>query len=590
MNAPQGFDHHRGREPLLPPTSPLRTGLFVALSLTGFIAVNALWHYLGSGRWIDLSPVAFRRDLASPLGQTFVQPLSVFSYPWMILVNGLLLGVIIFTPVTLAVLYRLRVAAGFVAVVVLVGHAPVLAAALAGGCLLAGKTHLRSDKPFLAALLGLVPIAVYLCFFGFLGTDSPVSTGLQRVALHAPLVVAFVSAILAVAIVLLLARLTRYRPGIVWPVLTVMLAIPLAIFHRQVGTAELEYSLIVSQLPGGTGLLEPIALETWRRDHQAQSMIGAKLHTCLLEDLGHHRQGLVSRCEQFAARHHSSPRLPEILWLEAQAASLVLDEQALELSSSERGLVRYSTAHSQEVSAPLWRVLVDKYDSSPQAALAHWRLVELALRNQDVASALNHLQQAQRRLSQQVLEARSQQRPLMEVFVAPATIPNERYYDEALLATQRLLWLIQRNDVVYDVGAAEALAALMRLNPCRIDYYQRLCHLAGLYESTPLEDNLKLAVAMATPNLYERAEMLIPLADNREADSSIEANYELGRLALQTVEAPALSLVPRLAKPHDYFSRVVDAAPNPFADLAAQHLVWLSTTQTGLARAADKAP
>ena len=116
MSAPaQGIDHHRGSEPLLPASSPLRTGLFIALSLSMFLAVNSLWHYLGTGRWVDLSVQAFRRDLASPLGQTFLQPLGVLSYPWMILVNGLLLGIMIFTlGIVKTVLVVLLVFIGFI--------------------------------------------------------------------------------------------------------------------------------------------------------------------------------------------------------------------------------------------------------------------------------------------------------------------------------------------------------------------------------------------------------------------------------------------------------------------------------------------
>jgi len=90
-------------------------------------------------------------------------------------------------------------------------------------------------------------------------------------------------------------------------------------------------------------------------------------------------------------------------------------------------------------------------------------------------------------------------------------------------------------------------------------------------------DNLKLAVALATPNLYERAEMLILLAEDERTDSAIEANYQLGHLALRTREAPALGLVEKLKNPRAYFQLVVAAPDNPWRDLAAYQLAALKT-------------
>jgi len=194
-----GFDHHRGAVPLLRPAGLERTALTVTVSLAAFAVVNSLWHYLGTGQWVDLSGGAFRDDLSGPLGQSFLQPLSVFSYPWMILVDGLLLGAIVFVPLTVAVLYRLIVAAVFVLVVALVGHAPVLAIMLAAGCLLATRTRWRSDKPFLAALLAMAPVAVYLGVFSSWGLDIGLAP-VQRVVLLAPVAAALVAAVAAVAL------------------------------------------------------------------------------------------------------------------------------------------------------------------------------------------------------------------------------------------------------------------------------------------------------------------------------------------------------------------------------------------------------
>ena len=83
---------------------------FLAVNVVGFAVVNAFWHYLATGGW-GFSFQAIR----SPLGEMFIRPLHVLSYPWMIPVTGLLLGLVILVPLIVAVLHRLLFAVIFVA-------------------------------------------------------------------------------------------------------------------------------------------------------------------------------------------------------------------------------------------------------------------------------------------------------------------------------------------------------------------------------------------------------------------------------------------------------------------------------------------
>ena len=66
--------------------------------------------------------------------------------------------------------------------------------------------------------------------------------------------------------------------------------------------------------------------------------------------------------------------------------------------------------------------------------------------------------------------------------------------------------------------------------------------------------------------------MLIWLAADERTDAAVEANYQLGMLTMQTGRAMALPLIPRLKQPKDYFRTVIAAPPNPWQDLARQHL------------------
>jgi hypothetical protein len=561
-----GYNHHRGAVPLLQETSPFRTGLFMVVNLAAFIAANAFWQYLATGQWLDFSLHAYRRDLATPLGEMLLRPLSIFSHPWLILVAGLLLGVILLMPILVSVLYRLALAAPFVVVVAVIGRAPVLAVVLAAGCLLAARTRLRSDLPFLAAMLGFVPAGVYLYFFAFFGTDTAAVQPLQRLVLAAPVILAVVVAVLGLATVLGLTRFVGFKPDIAWPVLLLLLAGAVTIFYTQVGTDELEYALITENLAAGDAVFEPQAVETWKRQNHAE-----KVDDKYLQRL---RRQVINCCLSFVSRYPTSERAPAVLWVAAQAASLQVDSSALQV-----GLVKYSAAYPAQASAALWERLAGEYGHSPQAGVAYWRLGELAMRRGEVRQAYAYLVRAQGKLaSQSVAAAPAAGKSITDVFTPTPSVPADRYYAEAAFAVRKLLWLMDSNEVLNDLPSAEALAAYLNCNPCDAHYLERLSELAGTYEHTHLEDNLKLAVALACPSPYERAEMLILLAAKKGSDAAVEANYELGRLVLRTAGAPALPLVENMHKAEDYFRAIQAAGQSPWKSLAEEYLATLAVT------------
>jgi len=440
----------------------------------------------------------------------------------------------------------------------------VLAVVLAFGCLLASRTRLRSDLPFLATVLGFVPAGVYLYFFAFFGADTAAVQPLQRLVLAGPFVLAVVVAVLASAAVLGLSRLVGFKPDVAWPVLLLLLAGAVTIFYTQVGTDELEYALVTENLAAGDAVFEPEALETWKRQNHAERFDDPYLHRL--------QRQVIDCCLSFVSRYPASERAPAVLWVAAQAASLQVDGPALQV-----GLVKYSAAYPLQASAALWERLAGEYGASPQAGVAYWRLGELAMRRGEVRQAYAYLVRAQGKLAgQTVAAAPAAVKSITDVFAPTPSVPAERYYAEAAFAAGKLLWLMDSDDVLNDVPSAEALAAYLNCNPCDAHYLDRLSELAGTYEHTHMGDHLKLAVALACPNPYERAEMLILLASRKGSPAAIEANYELGRLVLQTAGAPALPLVENLHKAEDYFRAIQAAGPSPWKSLAEEYLATLA--------------
>jgi len=603
---------HRSSAPLLRRRRrPLEFFLFLA-TLAVFAYVNAFWQYLSTGHWINYSPEAIRRDLAVPLGRMLLAPLSIFNYPWMTLVAGFILAVVIFAPLLVAVLHRLRLALLFVMTVAVLGHAPVLAGALLVGCVLASRTPLRSDTPFLAVLLGLVPVGVYLYLFGVSLLSEAAVLPLQRGVAAAPFMIALLSALLVCGLVLVVAKLAGYRQLAVWPMIVLMMSGPTTVFHLGVGTDELRYSLITGPLAPGDSIFSPDSLANLRKKKDLEGLDGERLFNAVSGLLDTRRAELIESCRRFVAGYPDSERAPAVLWIAAQCHSLRISRPAL-----DDGRIMYYASHLSAASEAAWRRLIQDYRKSRQAALAHWSLGRLTLRqagarglddktvSQRLAQAGEHLAAAEERLA--AIAGPADQGGLDEfsdrVFLPVPLLPTRGCYRQALLEVRRLRWLISANDVIETweqalsggkpADRAKSLKLLAALSEylqidargVTVDEYRRL--LGQLlrdkgFEKTRLGDNITVAWACVLPRPSQRASALIAIAKVRPpTDAAIPASFELGVLASGAGSAGDLKSVKDLRKPQEYFKLVIAAPDNPWKPLARERLAWLAALDKG---------
>jgi len=597
-----------GNAPLLREGNRWLTHPLMVMTLIAYASVNAFWQFLSTGRWIDYRGEAFRHDLAVPLGQMLLAPLSIFNYPWMTLVTGFILAVVIFVPILVAVLHRLRTAAVFVVIVAVLGHAPVLAGALVVACVLSSRTPLRPDTPFLAVLLGLVPVAVYLYLFGLSIVSEAAVLPLQRGVAAAPFLIALLSASLVCGLALSVARMVGYRQWVVWPVIVVLMSGPMTVFYLGVGTDELEYSLITGRLAPGDSVYRSLSLANLQKGTDSDDLTGDKLFNAVSGSLEIRRARLIKACREFVGRYPDSQRAPAVLWVAAQCHSLRISRPAL-----GDGRVMYYASHLSKASKETWEDIVDRYRKSRQAALAHWRLGALALRevgdptlsdkaiSERLTQADKHLATAEERLAAIVGAAgdAGADESVDRVFLPVPLLPTRGCYRQGLVEVQRLRWLVVANNVVetWDKVAAGgkpadrvkamkllmALAAYLKIDANGVDhatYRRRLADLIGRFEGTNLGDNLTLAWSNTSPDPYGRARALIPLAEVRPpTDAAIQASFELGILASGTAGAAALGLVDNLRKPEEYFKLVIAAPDNPWKPLARERLAWLEAQQ-----------
>ena len=329
---------------------------------------------------------------------------------------------------------------------------------------LTAATPLRSDLPFVAILVGLIPVELYFYFLAFAGVKLVTMKPMLQLLYAVPFLGAIALAVVASTIVLWLAKQTGNRPGVIWPVLVVLLAAPVAIVYDRVGADELHYSVIVRSMGPGDSLLPEEALEAWRNQTNNHGLSGEALVNQLKDELDLRRNRMVRRCEEFLGRFPDSKRGPEVLWVEGQAQSTQLVRHKLD---GNKGLIEYSATWPLADSAACWSRLIEQYPSSGPAAVARWRMGQLAARSGQFDKARAALHEALPGLSAAAARQEGRRNPLGTIRLA---VPTADYYQNAHFKASELISLIERNEIERSRELLEYLDA----NPCQTGSPRRL--------------------------------------------------------------------------------------------------------------------
>ncbi|RPI61278.1 MAG: hypothetical protein EHM48_05945 [Planctomycetaceae bacterium] len=417
---------------------PWRESVPLAICVGVYLAANLFWQYLSSGSWlagINLSLSSYQQAVVTPIGDIFFHPLSVLTHPWMIAITGLVLGLIVLAPLIVAVKYRLSVGAAMTILTAIVGHAPVLALAVAFGCMLAVRTRLRNDMPMAAIAIGLLPAGLYLYLFSFATGNASSVLPVQRWVPYMPLVVAIVASLVGATVVLAANRLFKLRLRIITPVLLAMLALPVILFYSRVGAAELEYASIADSMAGGCTIFEPTFTDAWAKSNNYNKLSPDQLRKRVLDDMNARRGYIIARCDSFLERFPQSNKCAEVLWIKAQSQSIQLDE-----AEFRKGTIRYIESTPLPESRETWTRLARDLNDSPQAALADWRLGELALRSGNRTEARRRLTLAAENLNSIIIRQREmRQEEKTRVFRPMQSIPAASCYEQAQIEANRLL-------------------------------------------------------------------------------------------------------------------------------------------------------
>ena len=177
------------------------------------------------------------------LGRATVTGVSIFEYPWQIIVLGLLMGVMAVVPVLVAQLMSFGHSFLFVLAVFFLANLPGFAVFLIVSCFAVAARPLRFRSRIIAIALCLAPQLVYWGAFGGARGVEPLEWGFS----FAPWIWAWLTGMTIAGIVLAIGHYTRYKPGLIWTFTTTTLLLALAIFGWAIGFDELDYQLHVAR-------------------------------------------------------------------------------------------------------------------------------------------------------------------------------------------------------------------------------------------------------------------------------------------------------------------------------------------------------
>jgi len=208
------------------------------LALTVYLVTSVMISKLMTG-------TLFSIDFNGPwyLQRFLFSPLSIFEYPWQILVLGMLMGILISVPVLTSQLMSFRYSILFLLILAFIAKLPGMAVFLLISSFATALRPLRFRSRYIAIVLCMSPILLYFAYFG--GAKS--NDNIQWALSFAPWLHGWLTALVIAAIVLGIGHFTRYRPGLVWSTTSVVLIGTIIMFQLTIDFAELDYQLYIAK-------------------------------------------------------------------------------------------------------------------------------------------------------------------------------------------------------------------------------------------------------------------------------------------------------------------------------------------------------
>jgi hypothetical protein len=535
---------------------------FWLLAVGTFCLSCLFWSKIVTGAFWSFSFQTLTSLESWRLGTFVTTGVSIFEYPWQILVLGLLMGILAIVPVLVSQLLSFQHSLLFVVGVVFLANLPGFALCILVSCFAAACRPLRFRSRIIAIALCTAPQLIYWAYFGSARGGDPVEWGFS----FSPWICAWLIGLGIAGLVLGIGHFTRYRPGLVWAFTFVFLSLAVVTFEIRIGFDELDYQLYVAR--NNPELMEefhdhsitkaldetisdplvkkylawffypkePIALRA-RLKEKIQTQLGFDSWPywfAVPPELNYQEKKawLDKQYDSFISRRPQSDRMPIALYYKAILREYRPDIKML----GQEEILHFYSDYPYERSQDTWERLYTEFRDSPESVEARWRIARHWAGHGEFSEADRLLAEAQtmaaERLSLLEKEPTASD-TLFGRFRAPAdsvmTVSKLNELQRRLSHLQSLIGPENRTD---EPVSARRLARFVMLNAHAADYEQQLDRLLkGMGESEPLRDNIELARTKLIEDDQLRGVELSKLHEQSSGrDGGIEALYELALL------------------------------------------------------------
>ena len=507
------------------------------------------------------------------LGQFVITGVSIFEYPWQILVLGLLMGILAIVPVLVSQLMSFGYSVPFILAVAFLANLPGFAICLSVSCVAAACRPLRFRSRFIAIVLCTAPQLLYWGYFGGTRAVEPIKLGFS----FTPWICAWLVGLGTAGLVLGIGHFTRYRPGLVWMSTSAVLLTAIVVFEVKIGFAELDYQLYVAKnnpeqisefhdhsitdaldrtLANPTvrkylaGFFYPTELIPLRAElkREIQNQLSQERWPSWFivpPQLRYQakRQWLLEQYDLFITGRPKSRRMPIALYYKALLSEYSPDIKQL----GQKEILHFYSAHPLERSREIWYRLYREFSDSPESLEARWRIAKHWAGQGKFELANELLLQAQAIAAEQLRllkKEQTQTETSLSPFRPPAdTTMTKSRLDELQRRLNQLRNLISTENRTDEPrlseergepALAKRLAKFVMLNPHAPDYARGLQKLLKQTNyNDPLRDNILLAQTKLVADEHLRAEKLAQLHRKfADSDAGCQALYELGLLEL----------------------------------------------------------
>ncbi|MBN2019306.1 MAG: hypothetical protein JW749_03695 [Sedimentisphaerales bacterium] len=537
---------------------------FWLLTVISFTGVCLFWTKILTG-----SGFSFNLELATSsrhwrIGQLLLTGVSIFEYPWQIVVVSLLMATLAVVPVLTSQLLSFIYSVPMILAVFFLADLPAFAVCLLISCIAVACRPLRFRSRFASILLCMLPQLLYWFFYGGAKGVEPIKWGFS----FTPWIAGWLIGLGMAGFVIGIGHFTRYRPGMIWLSTTITLVLAFLIFSFLIGFDELDYQLyvarnnpeqisefhdhsiektldqtirnpgVVKYLSGFFYPTESIALRKELKAEIKAQLVHDRWPTwfAVPEQLRYQekREWLFRQCDLFITGRPKSKRMPIALYYKALLSEYAPDYRIFD----EKEILHFYSDYPFDRSRLIWYRLYTEFSTSPESLEARWRIAmhwagqgKFEEADAIIADALMLLGERLKNIEKQQLPEES----LFSIFAPPPdTVMTVSKLTDLQRKLNQLRTLISADNRTDRPDSANRLARFVMLNTNNPGYAGQLDQLLSeMGKSDPLRDNILLAQVKLIADEQRRAERLSELHNQyANTDAGCLALYELALLKI----------------------------------------------------------